>query len=657
MKKLKFLFLMVMLFAVLSVNLAEAAKVTVCDIDGDNKKDIVWVEDSNILYSNDMATTKAVNAGDTIKSIYCANNVIIVLKENGAIQYVKDLFPVTIQGVLSEIAISKQNSWESRIYGVNQFGGIYVGYNMGNYWSQIQGQLEKIYVMDMFSLLGLNQYNEMYYTSDLQNWSKISGLLSFITIDDINRDGKDDILGLNSAGQIYLSTDLATWQEIPGRLSFAITGDLNGDGKKDLIGLNSNGEIFYTLDMGTTWTQIPGIIQEIATGDLNGDRKTDIVGIGYTSPTPANMVGASVPNVVFLTDLIQGFQTLVQNGPVCGTAHQRYCSETPTTDLCAVGDATPVVGNGPYNWICQKNGMATPCVAYAKIYDIKVNAGPNGSVSPTSQKAKNKESRTFFITFKSGYMLDKYSAKSPSHCTNISSFQNIFSAAPLNNDCEIDIFFKRIPINGVCGTSNGKNFETTPTTDLCASGVTSAVTVSGDKYTWNCEGEYNGTDTSCSANKLSYSWYTGPWNNSCSAKCGSGTTDRQVYCQRNDGAVVSDNYCSGPRPASTDTCYVNCPVDAACSPNAGSCAVGTASALVGNNWTCYGVDGGANVQCTAATAQCGAAYGGIFTEPPTTGLCNVGAASAPTPDEGGGLFIWTCTNGTSVVECAANKQI
>lgn len=53
---------------------------------------------------------------------------------------------------------------------------------------------------------------------------------------------------------------------------------------------------------------------------------------------------------------------------------------------------------------------------------------------------------------------------------------------------------------GKCGASNGSILPSSPTSFLCNSGSASPVVTTGTKYTWSCKGS-NGTVTSCSADQ------------------------------------------------------------------------------------------------------------------------------------------------------------
>jgi hypothetical protein len=53
-------------------------------------------------------------------------------------------------------------------------------------------------------------------------------------------------------------------------------------------------------------------------------------------------------------------------------------------------------------------------------------------------------------------------------------------------------------VNGACGSANGTTLAAAPTANLCSVGTASAVTNPGS-WTWTCNGNYGGTNASCSA--------------------------------------------------------------------------------------------------------------------------------------------------------------
>jgi len=56
-------------------------------------------------------------------------------------------------------------------------------------------------------------------------------------------------------------------------------------------------------------------------------------------------------------------------------------------------------------------------------------------------------------------------------------------------------------VNGACGTANGGSFSAPPSTNLCTAtgGIASAITNVAGAWSWTCNGEYGGTNASCSA--------------------------------------------------------------------------------------------------------------------------------------------------------------
>jgi len=117
--------------------------------------------------------------------------------------------------------------------------------------------------------------------------------------------------------------------------------------------------------------------------------------------------------------------------------------------------------------------------------------------------------------------------------------------------------------SGSCGSSNGANLSSAPTTNLCTGGTVSAVSGTGP-WTWVCSGINGGVNSNCSANKIT--------NGAC------GTANAKTY------AVTATSYGTDTQCAtgtSTNTAF----------PAAGS----------STTWTCNGLYGGtASTSCSAS---------------------------------------------------------
>ena len=165
-------------------------------------------------------------------------------------------------------------------------------------------------------------------------------------------------------------------------------------------------------------------------------------------------------------------------------------------------------------------------------------------------------------------------------------------------------------VNGSCGTASGQASYSAPTSNLCSAGTVSAVAGNGP-WNWTCQGVNGGTTASCSA--------TLEVNGSCGAASGQGS-------------------------------YT--------APTSNLCSAGKASAVTGNGpwtWTCQGVNG-ANANCSATlevNGSCGMANNQNFFTPPASNLCSSGAASTVT---GNGTWTWTCqgVSGGANANCSAN---
>jgi hypothetical protein len=170
----------------------------------------------------------------------------------------------------------------SDLPGLTSGGAIYYTTDLQT-WTQIPGVLSQLVVGDFdgngFSdLAGLTSVGTIYYTTNLSNWAQIPGVLNQLVVGDFNGDGNSDMAGLASDGSIWLTTDLSTWTQVPGVLDQLVVGDFDGNGSSDLAGLASDATIWFTTDL-STWTQVPGALDQLVVGDFNGDGGSDLAGL------------------------------------------------------------------------------------------------------------------------------------------------------------------------------------------------------------------------------------------------------------------------------------------------------------------------------------------------------------------------------------------
>jgi len=195
------------------------------------------------------------------------------------LQYVFDLKPPG--GCISPIDFDGDG--HSDLVGITSANQIYYTTDLQN-WVNIPGVLAQRVVGDFngdgyADLAGLTSAGHIYYTTNLQTWTNIPGMLAeLLPVGDYNGDGQSDLAGITSAGQLYYTTNLQTWTYLPGVLAKWVVGDFNGDGHSDFAGLTSTGQIYYTTDL-QNWPQIPGVLSQLVVGDFNGDGYSDLAGL------------------------------------------------------------------------------------------------------------------------------------------------------------------------------------------------------------------------------------------------------------------------------------------------------------------------------------------------------------------------------------------
>ncbi len=240
-------------------------------------------------------------------------------------------------------------------------------------------------------------------------------------------------------------------------------------------------------------------------------------------------------------------------------------------------------------------------------------------------------------------------------------------------------------IAGTCGSSSGGSFTTVPTSNLCASGTASQVSIHSDydqticngsgpwptdpdwgNWHWWCDGEA----TSCSASdpnvptksmlsSSEVSYYTGSYSSpdvfegwyeaTCggswpytppagyeTTSCTTGTTGSHGGCSCCIMSLI--------KIEKTAACGTSNGGTFASAPSSNLCSLGSASSVTTNattyDWTCSST--GASISCSSnkeVTATCGSSDGQTYVSAPTTNLCSSGTASAV---GGEGPWEWTC---------------
>lgn len=131
------------------------------------------------------------------------------------------------------------------------------------------------------------------------------------------------------------------------------------------------------------------------------------------------------------------------------------------------------------------------------IHTVTLTAGTGGTISPSgAQKVADGTLFHFSVTPDAGFSIAGVSG------CGASPAKSDYSTSAITADCTVVATFTPtvMPVNGVCGSDNGKTLSTVPT-NLCTSGTASAVLGSGP-WSWTCQGSNGGSNASCSAQKM-----------------------------------------------------------------------------------------------------------------------------------------------------------
>jgi prepilin-type N-terminal cleavage/methylation domain-containing protein len=164
---------------------------------------------------------------------------------------------------------------------------------------------------------------------------------------------------------------------------------------------------------------------------------------------------------------------------VCGSSDGDNLSEIPSTNLCSVGTASVVSGEGPWTWDCAGfNGGVTDSCSTGGV-PVSGSCGSSDGANLSEIPSTN--------------LCDSGSASVVSG-VGPWTWDCVGSNSGATDSCSTG----GVPVNGSCGSSDGANLSEIPSTNLCNVGTASAVSGVGP-WTWTCAGVNTGSDDSCSA--------------------------------------------------------------------------------------------------------------------------------------------------------------
>ena len=338
----------------------------------------------------------------------------------------------------------------------------------------------------------------------------------------------------------------------------------------------------------------------------------------------------------------------------CGSSHNAVLSSAPSVSLCSTGTASPITGNGPWNWSCGGTGGGTTASCVAQLADTTPNAFTFTSVvdvAPSTVVTSNVVTisginvaspisivnGTYSIgcgaTFSSAASLisngQTVCVRHSASASSTTQTTTTLTVGGVSGTFTSTTASSGTPVNGQCGTANGQIASTLPTSNLCSVGVSSLVQGTGP-WTWTCIGANGGSTATCAA--PIQTWIV-------TAGAGAG------------GAVSPTSQTVNSTASGTITV----------TPDSGygiASVTGCGGSLVGNVYTTAAVVANCNVYASftptigPVNGVCGSANGGSFSVAPTTNLCAAGTAS---PVTGAGPWNWTCSSvsGGTAATCSA----
>jgi hypothetical protein len=208
------------------------------------------------------------------------------------------------------------------------------------------------------------------------------------------------------------------------------------------------------------------------------------------------------------------------NGSLTGTASQTLNYSASATAVTAVPntgyhfvnwtEGASVVGTTATLTISNVTTARTITANFAiNSYTVSFTSGGNGTLTGTTSQTINYGGTSAEVTAVPA--TDYHFVNWTGDNGFIATSANPLLINSVTATQSITANFSINPVNGLCGGSNGQAQGTAPTTNLCTTGIASAVTGAA-QWSWTCDGTYGGTNASCSANQRIQTTLKTGWN-------------------------------------------------------------------------------------------------------------------------------------------------
>lgn len=180
----------------------------------------------------------------------------------------------------------------------------------------------------------------------------------------------------------------------------------------------------------------------------------------------------------------------------CALAASAHAQESP--NYCQLPQGASAQSAGPADASPQCGGTPDEGVTFT----VGVSSGGGGTITPSGNLwVSLGEKVAFTLAPDSTHLIDKVTTNPALYCDGTltgNTYTAPNDARGAQKNCSIFVSFKPKPVNGTCGSDNGKVLLAAPV-NLCSAGNAGAVAGSGHPWSWTCVGTDGGVTASCSA--------------------------------------------------------------------------------------------------------------------------------------------------------------